>query len=53
MGLSLPEKTSDDVFQEPHRLLFDELSDHITQYCANGVESLISMAYVPQPRVVK
>jgi len=47
------QKAPDDMFQEPHRLLLDELVDHVRQHGADGVEALVGLADVLQPEVVE
>ena len=41
------------MLQEPHSLLVNELSDHITENGANSVESLVGLADVLQSHVVE
>ena len=41
------------MLQEPHSLLVNELSDHITENGANSVESLVDLADVLQSHVVE
>lgn len=41
------------MLQKANRLLVDQLSNHITQHRANGVEALVRLANVLQTHVVK
>lgn len=41
------------MLQEPGRLLFDELVDHVAQDSPNSVESLVGCADVVQTMIVK
>lgn len=41
------------MLQEPHSLLVNELSDHITENGANSVESLVGLADILQSHVIK
>jgi hypothetical protein len=41
------------MLQEPHSLLVNELSDHITENGANSVESLVGLTDVLQSHVIE
>ena len=41
------------MLQEPHSLLVNKLSDHITENSANSVESLVGLADVLQSHVIE
>jgi hypothetical protein len=41
------------MLQEPHSLLVNKLSDHITENGANSVESLVGLADVLQSHVIE
>ena len=41
------------MLKKSHRLLVDQLSDHVAENCANSVEALVSLTNVLQAHVVK
>jgi hypothetical protein len=41
------------MLQQTHRLLVNQLSNHITEYGTDGVEALVSLADVLQAHVIK
>jgi hypothetical protein len=41
------------MLKKSHCLLVDQLSDHVAENCANGVEALVSLTYVLQAHIVK
>jgi hypothetical protein len=41
------------MLQQPHRLLVNQLSNHITEYSTDGVEALVSLADVLQAHVIE
>lgn len=41
------------MLQKPNRLLVDQLSDHVAEDGANGVETLVCLADILQTHVVK
>lgn len=54
MNLSvLPEETANNVLQQTHCLLLNELVDHVAQDGANCIETLVRLAYVRKTNVVQ
>jgi hypothetical protein len=49
----IPEEAPNNVLEEPHSLLFNQLVHHIAQNGAHGVEALISLADIAQPDVIQ
>ena len=49
----LPKKAAYNVFQQPCRLLLNELRNHIAEYRANSVETLICSANVIQSMIIQ
>jgi hypothetical protein len=49
----VPQKASDDVFQQSGRLLLDQLRNHIAQHCAHSIEPLVSCTYIVQAMVIE
>jgi hypothetical protein len=41
------------MFQQPHRLSFHQLVDHITQNGSDGIEPLIGMTDIRQSRFIE
>ena len=41
------------MLKKSHRLLVDQLSDHVAENCANSVETLVSLTNVLQAHIVK
>lgn len=41
------------MLQKAHRLLVDQLSNHVAQHRSDGIEALVSLANVLQAHVVK
>lgn len=50
---TVPKEAPDDMFQEPCRLLLNQLVDHVAQNRPNGVEPFIGCAYVVEAIVVQ
>ena len=41
------------MLEQADSLLLHQLRDHVAKDCSNGIESLIGVADIPQPKVVK
>lgn len=50
---ALPKEATDDVLQQAHGLLLDELVNHVAQHSANRVEALVGLADVGKASVIK
>ena len=50
---ALPKKAAYNVFQQPRRLLFNELRNHIAEHCTNCVETLVCSANVIQSMIIQ
>lgn len=50
---SLPKEAADNVLEQPHSLLLNELRNHVAQDRAHGIESLISGADICETNVVE
>lgn len=49
----LPKEAAHDVLEQAHRLLLDQLSDHITEYGAHSVETLICRTNIRQANIIE
>ena len=49
----IPKKAAYDVLEEPCRLLLHKLGDHVAEYSANCVESLICCADIIQTMIIE
>ncbi|KAH0238179.1 beta-tubulin, partial [Aureobasidium melanogenum] len=50
---NLPEEASHDMLEQTHRLLLNELVDHVGKDGSNSVESLISLANVLKAKIIE
>jgi hypothetical protein len=51
--LNLPEKAPDHMLEKPNGLLFDQLSDHVTENGPNRVKSFVGVANVSKTGIIK
>lgn len=51
--LNSPKEASNDVLQQPDCLLFNQLSDHVTQDHPDRVKPFVSRTDISEPNIVK
>jgi len=49
----IPQKTPNNMLQQPHRLLIHQLRHHVTKHSPHGIEPLIRLANILQTHVVE
>lgn len=48
-----PEETPNNMLQETHSLLLDQLGDHVAEYRPNRVEALVGMTNISKPSIIE